>query len=86
MPKISEFYGIVIEMFHREHAPPHFHATYAGDEMVVGIDPLRVLSGRMHPRARRMVFEWASLRQDELVDNWRLAERRGVLHRIEPLP
>lgn len=26
MPVISRFFGIVIFMFWREHAPPHFHA------------------------------------------------------------
>jgi hypothetical protein len=26
MPTISIFYGIVIQMFWSEHAPPHFHA------------------------------------------------------------
>jgi len=25
MPTISSFFGIVIQMFWREHAPPHFH-------------------------------------------------------------
>ena len=29
MPAISTFFGIVVEMFWREHGPPHFHATYA---------------------------------------------------------
>jgi len=29
MPIISQFFGIVIQMFWREHAPPHFHALYA---------------------------------------------------------
>lgn len=28
MPTISHFFGIVIQMFWREHAPPHFHALY----------------------------------------------------------
>lgn len=26
------FYGVVIQMFWNEHAPPHFHALYAEDE------------------------------------------------------
>jgi hypothetical protein len=29
VPRISEFYGIVIAMYYREHGVPHFHATYA---------------------------------------------------------
>ncbi|MBL8447740.1 MAG: DUF4160 domain-containing protein [Zoogloeaceae bacterium] len=31
MPTISQFFGIIIQMFWREHAPPHFHALYAQD-------------------------------------------------------
>jgi hypothetical protein len=31
MPEISRFYGIVIRMYHNDHAPPHFHAYYSGD-------------------------------------------------------
>jgi hypothetical protein len=25
MPRISEFFGIAIYMYYRDHAPPHFH-------------------------------------------------------------
>jgi Domain of unknown function (DUF4160) len=32
MPIVSIFFGIVIRMFHREHAPPHYHASYQGFE------------------------------------------------------
>jgi hypothetical protein len=28
MPTISQFFGILIQMFWREHAPPHFDALY----------------------------------------------------------
>jgi len=27
VPRISAFYGIVIAMYYRDHAPPHFHAV-----------------------------------------------------------
>lgn len=37
VPRISEFYGIVIAMYYREHGVPHFHATYAGETVVVSI-------------------------------------------------
>jgi hypothetical protein len=32
MPEISRFLGIVIRMYYRDHAPPHFHAEYAEHE------------------------------------------------------
>ncbi len=28
VPRISEFYGMVIEMFFADHPPAHFHARY----------------------------------------------------------
>jgi len=28
VPELSRFLGIVITMFYRDHAPPHFHASY----------------------------------------------------------
>ncbi|MBI1866105.1 MAG: DUF4160 domain-containing protein [Nitrospirae bacterium] len=34
MPAISTFYGILIQMFWNEHAPPHFHALYQVAEKV----------------------------------------------------
>ena len=44
MPIVSIFFGIVIRMFHREHAPPHFHASYQGFEALIVI-----ADGRMPP-------------------------------------
>ncbi len=35
MPTISQFFGIVIQMFWREHAPPHFHALYGEFEALI---------------------------------------------------
>ena len=33
MPRLSEFYGIVVYMYWSDHQPPHFHAIYAGEEV-----------------------------------------------------
>ena len=41
VPRISEFYGIVIAMYYREHGVPHFHATYGGQTVVVSIKTRR---------------------------------------------
>jgi len=32
MPEISRFLGIIIAMFYKDHAPPHFHAIYGEEE------------------------------------------------------
>jgi len=49
MPTISRFFGIAIEMFWREHNPPHFHATYAEDEAVFEIESLDIIRGQLPP-------------------------------------
>ena len=37
MPRISSFFGIVIEMYFGDHPPPHFHARYSGESAKIEI-------------------------------------------------
>lgn len=85
MPKVSEFFGIAIYMYYREHQPPHFHAIYGDEEALVAIETLSVYAGRLSPRAIGLVMEWASVHRDELLEDWRLASSQMPLARIEPL-
>ena len=85
MPELCRFYGIVIRMYFADHGPPHFHASYGGDEALVGIDNLAVLHGRLPPRARDLVVEWASLHQAELREAWNRASNLTPPGKIAPL-
>ena len=58
MPTISAFYGILIQMFWKDHAPPHFHAVYAEHEAKLDIRTLEVLDGQLPSRALALVLEW----------------------------
>ena len=84
MPIISRFFGIIIFMYWREHTPPHFHAKYGDGEIIVQVKT-GALTGRMPTRAISMVQEWRELHKDELIENWRLAQEKRPLKRIEPL-
>lgn len=86
VPRISEFYGIVIAMYYREHGVPHFRATYAGQTVVVSIDTGGIIAGTVPPRALRLVREWAELHRQELRGNWTRARDDAPLTRIDPLP
>ncbi len=86
MPEISRFYGIVIRMYFNDHNPPHFHAHYSGDEVVISIRTLAVISGRLPGRALGLVAEWASMHSGELLELWEKARDSMQLHRIDPLP
>ena len=86
MPEISRFYGISIKMYYGDHPPAHFHAEYSGDQLVVGIDTLAIIAGKLPPRATGLVAEWASLHQAELRKVWQQALNLEPLDRIDPLP
>ena len=85
MPEVCRFYGIVISIYYNDHGPPHFHARYGDHQAVIGIDSLTMLQGRLPPRARGLVVEWASLRQAELWSAWLSARRGDPISRIAPL-
>ncbi len=85
MPRISEFYGITVAMHYNDHEPPRFHAVYGSFRAIVGIDPIRVLRGRLPQRAESLVFEWTAIHQRELAENWRRARQHAALRPITPL-
>lgn len=85
MPRISSFYGILIYMYYRDHAPPHFHAIYGEHEATVAIETAEVLDGQLPRRARTLVLEWAVAHRDELGHSWELARAGRPLPTIEGL-
>jgi hypothetical protein len=85
LPRISEFFGIVIYVYYEDHGPPHFHAQYGGSEAVIRIDDLSVARGSLPPRALGLVIEWATLHRKELGAVWHQAEQMQPLSKIAPL-
>lgn len=85
MPRVSEFFGIVIYFYFNDHLPAHFHAEYGGSEALIEIETLKLIKGALPRRVRGMVLEWADLHRAELMENWRLAQSGNPLTWIEPL-
>jgi hypothetical protein len=85
MPRISEFFGIVVAMYHNDHAPPHFHAKYGEHEATFSIATLETLEGSLPRRASGLVVEWGERHRGELEENWELARKGKPLNRIAPL-
>ena len=86
MPTISTFYGILIQIFWNDHAPPHFHALYADDEVLIDIRTLEVMRGQLPRRALALVLEWAQERRTELIEDWELCSQHRIPKKIPPLP
>ncbi len=72
-------------MYWSDHMPPHFHASYGGDEAYISIKDLEVIEGTLPSKQLKMVLGWAAIRQDQLMDNWELAMKKQDLFEIEPL-
>jgi hypothetical protein len=85
MPEISRFFGMVIEMFFRDHVPPHFHVRYGSARARIQIAPVELLDGRLPPRPLALVVEWATLHQAELTENWNRLRTERPPFRIPPL-
>jgi hypothetical protein len=86
VPRLSVFYGIVIEMYFGDHPPPHFHARYGGDAAKIDIASGEIIAGTLPGRALRLVREWMQLHGDELEANWRRVVGHERPLTIDPLP
>ncbi|MGI8673742.1 MAG: DUF4160 domain-containing protein [Thermoleophilaceae bacterium] len=85
MPRVSEFYGIVIEMYYGDHPPPHFHARYADESAKIEISTGALIAGSLPGRALRLVREWSQEHRGELRTNWARAVGHERPQPIEPL-
>jgi hypothetical protein len=74
MPTVSIFFGIVIRMYHDEHPPPHFQASYQGFTAFVAISDGEMVHGTVPKKAARLVKQWAPDYQDALMANWARGE------------
>jgi hypothetical protein len=85
VPEISRFFGILIAMYHNDYQPPHFHVRYGGQKAIVNLQTLELLEGKLPSRVHRLVLKWATLYQQELLQNWELARNQQPLNKIPPL-
>ena len=82
MPIISSFFGIYIRMYFADHAPPHFHVEYQGNEALVSIADGALLQGDLPKRALSLVRQWCADHRGELEQNWNNGQALLPLNRI----
>jgi hypothetical protein len=85
MPEISLFFGIRVTINYNDHVPPHFHAEYNGNKVLVDIINVKVLKGYFPKRQLKLILAWTEIHKDELMQNWELARNHQSLYRIAPL-
>ncbi len=83
MPTISFFFGMIVQMYWRDHAPPHFHIRYNEFEASVAIETGEVIEGRLPKTARRLAREWTERHRTELLVNWERGRNRQTFYSIQ---
>lgn len=66
MPRVHSFASCQINIYPKDHMPPHFHVLASdGREWLVRIDNGDVLEGDRNTRAIRAALQWASVPENQ---------------------
>ena len=60
MPRITNLGLIKIELYFRDHLPPHFRAIYGEERALIEIESFIVYAGYLPAQQLKEVMEWAS--------------------------
>lgn len=72
-------------MYYEDHIPPHFHAEYNGNKVLIDIENATVLKGIFPFKQLKLVLAWCEIHKEELLKNWKLAQEYEKVNKIEPL-
>ena len=82
VPTISLFFGFVVQMYWRDHNPPHVHVWYQGQEALFEIATGEVIAGALPRTARVLIRTWVLERQLELMENWERGRRHEPFNQV----
>lgn len=60
MPTVHRIDSIKIDVYSRDHLPPHFHALYGEFEALIEIKTLKIYAGSLPLKQLNKVITWAS--------------------------
>ena len=63
--------SVKIDLYSREHPPPHFHAIYADFEALIAIQDFEIYAGKLPKSQFRKVINWATDNKKMLMDNFK---------------
>ena len=62
-----------------------FTSVMVGSKRLLASNRQYVVAGRLSPKARALVLEWADIHQAELMADWELTRQQAPLNSIDPL-
>lgn len=70
MPTVKIIDSIKIDLYSREHNPPHFHAIYADYEALIAIKDFEIYACRLPKKQLAKAVNWAKDNQKILMENF----------------
>ena len=70
MPTYFVIAGVKIELYFKDHNPPHFHAIFAEYDAIIEIQTARVIGGALPPVKRKIILKWAKENKQVLLAIW----------------
>jgi hypothetical protein len=68
--RIHQIGKIILRVYANDHLPPHFHAIASDFEVLIEIEGLRIMRGRLPPQAARTVMTWAAANRRAIAAEW----------------
>lgn len=87
MPIISQFYGILIQMFfekNKKHNLKHVHIRYNEYKAIYDLEG-NLIEGKLPIKQRKIVEAWMEIHKEELYLLWDCIQNEGEYFKIEPL-
>ena len=70
MPTFFIISGVKIQLFFKDHAPPHFHTDFAEYKAIVKIEDCEILEGQLPKSKKKEVLKWAKENKNVLMEIW----------------
>jgi hypothetical protein len=79
MPTLRILEGVKVEMFPRDHFPPHVHVSYGEFEELIEIETLATYAGKklLPRRKREVVVKWMTENRSFLMEWWNRLQLSG---------
>ncbi len=70
MPRLAFVDGVNIDMYFKDHAPPHVHPFHVDDEVLVVIRDGSVYAGALSSNQLSLVRDYVAANVEELLARW----------------
>jgi hypothetical protein len=76
MPRLKIIDSVKIDIYSREHPPPHVHVIFAEYEELIEIMTLETYKGFIPPKKRNKIILWIEKNQAMLLKNFKILNPR----------